>query len=247
MKTLYQFPFSHFCEKARWALDYKRQAYGIRNLLAGPHTAVTKKLAPKTCVPILVDGDTVIQGSSEIISYLDKLSPLPPLTPVDANLADEALEWEQYFDEHIGVSLRCWFYYHVLPLRPVALKLLLQDAPWYGTALYALIFPKVKDAMTQAMNINAESAREAERSLVGAFTRMNEALKDGRYLVGNQFSRADLTACALLSQFCLSSPQFDGLLPAPIAEFRRAHANQPFFQWVRRIYADHRTPMRAAA
>jgi Glutathione S-transferase, N-terminal domain len=29
MIQLYQFPFSHFCEKARWALDYKSIAYGL--------------------------------------------------------------------------------------------------------------------------------------------------------------------------------------------------------------------------
>ena len=27
MITLYQFQFSHFCEKARWALDYKGVPY----------------------------------------------------------------------------------------------------------------------------------------------------------------------------------------------------------------------------
>ena len=51
MTTLYQFSFSHFCEKARWAIDYKEETYTIKNLLPGPHLNVTKKLAPKTCVP----------------------------------------------------------------------------------------------------------------------------------------------------------------------------------------------------
>jgi glutathione S-transferase len=36
MITLYQFQFSHYCEKARWALDYKGLAYAPKNLLPGP-------------------------------------------------------------------------------------------------------------------------------------------------------------------------------------------------------------------
>ena len=38
MIELYQFPLSHFCEKARWALDYKSIAYRPVNLLPGFHT-----------------------------------------------------------------------------------------------------------------------------------------------------------------------------------------------------------------
>jgi glutathione S-transferase len=40
MITLYQFQFSHFCEKARWALDYKDLPYTCKNLLPGLHTRV---------------------------------------------------------------------------------------------------------------------------------------------------------------------------------------------------------------
>jgi len=53
MLTLYQFPISHYCEKARWALDYKKLDYRKVNLLPGPHMKKTKKLSGKTQVPVL--------------------------------------------------------------------------------------------------------------------------------------------------------------------------------------------------
>src|SRR6187397_1382247 len=61
MTTLYQFEFSHFCEKARWALDYKGLAHERRNLLPGLHARVARKLASNSSLPILVDNGAVVQ------------------------------------------------------------------------------------------------------------------------------------------------------------------------------------------
>ena len=36
-RTLYQFPISHYCEKVRWAMDYKKLEYKAKNLLPGLH------------------------------------------------------------------------------------------------------------------------------------------------------------------------------------------------------------------
>ena len=57
--VLYQFPISHFCEKARWALDYKGLDYTTKNLLPGLHVKTTKKLAARSSVPGTFAGDPV--------------------------------------------------------------------------------------------------------------------------------------------------------------------------------------------
>jgi glutathione S-transferase len=50
MLELYQFRFSHYCIKARWALEHKRIAYRERNLLPGAHIKVARALiAPARC------------------------------------------------------------------------------------------------------------------------------------------------------------------------------------------------------
>ncbi len=33
MRVLYQFPLSHYCEKARWLLDHKELDYVAHNLI----------------------------------------------------------------------------------------------------------------------------------------------------------------------------------------------------------------------
>jgi glutathione S-transferase len=165
MIKLYQFPFSHFCEKARWALEYKRLAYRPVNLLPGLHLKPVRKLALKSCVPVLVDGATVVQESSAIITYLDTKFPTPALTPRESQAARAALDWESYLDEHIGVNLRLWFYHHALPDRDLALRFLLQGAPWSRSALFKLIYPKVRKAMVQFMNINATYRQTGRRAV----------------------------------------------------------------------------------
>ena len=76
---LYQFPISHYCEKVRWALDFKGLAYTQINCLPGLHVKQNKKLAKHSSVPILKHKGTVIQGSAKIIDYLETTFPEKPL------------------------------------------------------------------------------------------------------------------------------------------------------------------------
>lgn len=243
MITLYQFNSSHFCEKARWALDYKGLPYTRKNLLPGLHVRATRKLAPNSHLPILVDNETIVQDSTSIITYLDERFPERLLTPRDYQAAKEALEWEEYLDEEIGVQIRLWFYYYTLPDRDRALGFLLEGAHWYGRLLYPLIYPKVRSAMTDHMNINAASAKQAQERVLAALERLDSVLKERRFLVADSFTRADLTACALLSPYCASDKsdaQFSAAFPTEVCSLRNQHKNRPFFNWVRDIYQNYR-------
>jgi glutathione S-transferase len=216
-----------------------------KNLLPGPHTRVARKLAPISSLPILVDSGTVVQDSTSIITFLDTKYPDRPLTPRDAQEAKEALAWEEYLDDEIGVQVRRWFYYHALPDRDCALRFLLEGAPWYGRPLFALIYPKVRAAMTALMDIHAESARQSEERLVAALDKLDDVVKDRRFLVGDRFSRADLTACALLRRHCAAgkaSAEIAAAVPAAVFALRDAHKARPFVSWVRETYRSHRQP-----
>jgi glutathione S-transferase len=244
MIQLYQFPFSHFCEKARWALDYKSIAYRAVNLLPGFHIRAMRNLAPKTCLPVLHDDGTVVQDSAAIIDYLDARYPIPCLTPCDPQDRREAKEWEQYFDEEIGVTLRLWFYYHTLPDRRLALGFLLQDAAWHQRPPFLLVYPKLRQAMTQLMNINSESAKQSEERLRAALERLDAALDGRRFLVEDRFSRADLTACALLSRYCLPDDiEASARFPAAVLRLRDEMKGRHFYQWVRSVYDGYRHPL----
>ena len=245
MFELYDFTFSHYSEKARWALDFKGVPYASRHLLPGFHMRTTRKLAPRSSVPILKTDDAVIQGSTEIINFLDQTFPDRSLTPQDPQDAKRALEWEKYLDVEIGVTLRLWFYYHTLPDRDRALRFLCADATWLQRSLFALSFTAVRGKMIQFMNINAETASSAAQRFALAFDRLDQALESGPFLVGNRFSRADLSACSLLWPLCRpgeSASEVEALLCPTVCALRKQVQHRRFYRWVLDRYQEDRAP-----
>ena len=79
--VLHQFPISHYCEKVRWALDYKGVDYRLKNHLPGLHLKKMKAVAPFSSVPVLEHDGHYVHDSAAIISYLDTQFPARSLTP----------------------------------------------------------------------------------------------------------------------------------------------------------------------
>jgi len=241
MITLYQFPISHYCEKIRWALDYKNIGYEIKNLLPGLHLSRTRKLAPDTCVPILVDGDRVIQGSDSIITYLDETYAGQSLTPETGQLKNEALEWEQYVDREVGIHVRRCCYHVLLEHPDIVIPFFTHQGPWYGKLYIFCVYPKLKKAMRKYMNINQESEQRSRERLRVVIDKLHSHLQQNAFLVGDQFSRADLSAASLLAPLCMPEkyglnwpdqlpPEFEALVDG----------FQPKLNWVEEIYDKYR-------
>lgn len=242
---LYQFALSHYCEKVRWALDYKGLEFKVCNLVPGPHLFQTKGLAPRTCLPILVDGKNIIQDSTSIIDYLDRRHPKQSLTPSTPNTREETLELEEYFDKEAGVHLRRFFYFHILQHRKLATSLLLRDSSRSARVTYFFLFPVVRSLMRKSMKIYPEPVQASAKRLRDVLEFLNRRVAKQAFLVGNAFSRADLSAAALLAPLC-QPPEHDftwpreQTMPPALREFRQEHQNQPFFQWVLTQYRDWR-------
>jgi glutathione S-transferase len=192
-----------------------------------------------------VDDGQVVQDSTEIIHYLDRKYPEKPLTPAPENLKKEATQLEEYFDQEVGVHLRRYFYFYVLEDRRLAASLLLRGASAYGRPLYFFIYPVLKRLMKKAMNIYPAPAQESEKRLHEALEKLDRRVQKGRFLVGDRFSRADLTAASLLAPLC-TPPEHDFTwppvesMPGPLVSFRRDYEKESFFQWVLEIYRDYR-------
>ena len=92
MRILYQFPLSHFCEKARWLLDHKELDYVAHNLIPGLHRAFAQLKTGQNKLPILRDGEQWIADSTQIALYLDEQYPEHALLRADAELRQQALE-----------------------------------------------------------------------------------------------------------------------------------------------------------
>ena len=238
MPILYQFLGSHFCEKARWALAYKGVPYREINLIPGPHLRTTRRIAKKTSLPILVDGDAVVQGSAKIISFLDNKHLRTPLTPTNIHDASMAHEWERYLDRNVGIPLRAFFYHYAFRDRALVTDFLLRGAPWWGRPFYWFAYPVIKRAMKRSMGIDESTVGAARSRFLFACDKLDERLSTHKFLAGPSFSRADLTASALLFH------RWSDIWRAPseVDELMRQLEDRPFYHWARAIYRDYRPP-----
>ncbi|GLQ33056.1 glutathione S-transferase family protein [Litoribrevibacter albus] len=244
MITLYQFTISQFCEKARWAIDHKGLIYKTENLLPGSHERTARKVSDSTQLPILRHGMTYVQGSGNIITFLDESYQTRLLTPEDPALKKEVLELERRLDKDAGLHLRRFFYTHMLQDPRQLRRLITLYGPWYRNNFYTLLLPAIKKRMVKDMKLNALEAERSRLIINTLLLHLDERLENRDYLVGDHFTRADLTAAALLSPICqpIEHPYYteDLTLPSDLAEIRERLKDRPFYHWVSKIYQKHR-------
>lgn len=245
-RLLYQFPISHYCEKVRWAMDHKGLNYKVKNLLPGLHLRTTKKMGIKSYVPILIDSNKnnkreQVQNSHIILTYLDEQYPDNSLTPKDPELLRQALEWEKYCDVEIGVHVRRYCYHILLDEPKTVIPFFTKGGPWWGPLFFKLSFSKLVLVMRKVMAIDEAGAQESELHIQQAIDKLYEEYQQREFLVGDSFSRADLTAASLLAPLIM--PEGYGLdwpdsLPPRLQAF--VDKNESKLAVFREIYKKHR-------
>jgi glutathione S-transferase len=194
---LYLFELSHYCEKAAWACDYKRLAYRKVVLLPGLHLLSVRKIARRSHVPILAHEGQLIQESSAIIDHLDAAIVDMPLTPLEADARERALGWECELDRELGETARRLYYWHALQHPRFLSAEYSRGGPAWAPWFYALALPVVIRAVRRMYTVTAAEVERDRRRLDVLFARLDRELSGRSYLVGDRFSRADLTLAAL--------------------------------------------------
>jgi glutathione S-transferase len=238
---LYQFPISHYCEKARFALDYKGINYRTRNLLPGLHRLTTTRFGQGSSVPVLTHHGVAIQGSAAIITYLDEISTGKPLTPSDPSLRAEALAWEHWLDADVGPAVRRYCYHTLLHHRGITTDFFARGGPWWGRLYLMVGYRGLVKKMREFMEINEASAAHALTRIRGFIERLNGEYAGREFLVGHSFSRADLAAAALFAPM-FQPPQYGLEWPAQMPQPLQGVADEmtPQLEWARRMYRDYR-------
>src|SRR5919108_2769536 len=96
--VLWHLELSHYNERARWALDYKRVPHVRRAVTPIRHDAVSRLVGGRGTMPVLAIDGRAIGDSTEIIAELERRTPEPPLYPADPAERPPALELEEPFD-----------------------------------------------------------------------------------------------------------------------------------------------------
>jgi glutathione S-transferase len=242
--VLWQLEISHYNEKVRWALDYKRIPHVRRSLLPGPHVVKAKRLTGDTATtPVLTLDGRSIGDSTRIIAAIEQRWPQPPLYPEDQQELQRALELEEFFDEELGPHLRRAAYQELLAHPETVVPLFTHGQRLPARVLFRGAFPVVRVGMRRALVINPEAAAESREKVVAAMDRLEREIGPSGYLVGSSFTVADLTAASLFYPIA-RPPEFPYPLvsdvPEPAREFLESLARRPGGEWVAEMYRSHR-------
>lgn len=238
---------SHYCEKARWALERAGIDYVESAHVPVAHLLYTKP-AGGSSTPLLVTPTRTITDSTDILRYADeKLDEAARLFP-GGSPAEEVVALEERFDTQLGPAARAWAYAHLLFGPPEALHGLLTDrcSRAEATAFRVLQRPLV-GLMKKGMRIGPDTEAWALARLTPLFDDVDARLADGRpYLCGERITAADVTFASLAAPIIdladvRPGPVSDDALPRGFREGRARFRARRSGAWVARLLRDDRT------
>src|SRR5256712_216099 len=164
---LWHIPLSHFNEKVRWTLDYKRIPHR-RQVLGADYLIRAWRATGRGTLPILFLDGRAIGDSTHIIAALEERYPEPPLYPGAPAALPRALAWEDYSDEQLGPARRAASAPPLFRHDPaLALRVLttgMPDKPYQTLRPLVRFFP----AFYRFRHKISDSKLEADRATVNA-------------------------------------------------------------------------------
>jgi glutathione S-transferase len=241
-------PVSHYCEKARWALELGGVDFREERHPPVLHVRAAKLGRPAGhSTPVLVADGRVFPDSTDILQFLQAehgqiWSPYPS----DSRLRKEVEDLEELFDTRLGPHTRRLAYFHLLKHRGLFLTSALAGVASGERVVFTALAPVIAFLMRRGMNINSESAERSLGRVREVFAEVGDRLADGRtYLVGRSFSAADLTFAALAAPVVLPPnygsplPSLDELPEGMLSVVEACRAT-PAGEFALTMYRDHR-------
>jgi glutathione S-transferase len=236
------FRISHFSEKARWAFDWSGLEYVERALLPGVHVPFVRRIAPRTTVPVLEHHGRVIQGSGAILDYLEDELGAKALAAPPA-MAARGAELERLADRAFGLGIQRIFYDAFLDRPKDVTDVWSQQGPAWGRPFYAIARPFIVRQVRRLYRITPDVVESAKDAFRRAFDETDRILESSPYLLGDRPSRADVTVAALLAPACRPPEhvvRWPTAVPERLVGFLHEHESRPTFNWVLRMYREHR-------
>lgn len=247
--------FSHFVEKARWALHRFGVPFRERKVLPFFHFALAywthggksgraERHSTRFSTPILrTDDERVLCDSADILGYVSaRFAP----GGYDLYPALEAARLEQHFSDGFGPATRL-VAYDAFFSQPSLLYALADHNVDRAQALafraaHRLLGPR----MAAVLGLEPQRVARARESVQRELDAVSERLGDGRpYLLGDQFSAADLSFACLAAP-AVVPPQYSAWLPA-LDDFDRevqastqAFRDTPAGAFALRMFAEER-------
>lgn len=199
MLVLYNSPHSTCSQRVRICFAEKSLKWGDRrvNLAANEHlNPEYLAINPNGVVPTLVHDSTVVADSHVICEYLDEVFPTSPLTPRDPGARARMRAWMRYIEEVLTVAVRYPSFNMAFVQRYDGLT------EQEFREQYSDIRP-LRMQFYRRMGPTGFSDKEIEAALencVRSVMRMDDALKAGPWLVGDEYTLADIAVVPLIDR-----------------------------------------------
>ncbi len=196
--VLHQFEFSPFCDKVRRVLHYKRRPYETREVPPTETLVRLRRLNPIGKVPVLEHDGNVISDSSEIVRYLDRVFPDPPIFPADPR--DRALAHliEDWADESL-YFFELWLRFGVRENAEEWSRRASHSEPPLIRRATERALPTVMRNVLRAQGLGRRSAEDVLAELERHLDAIETWLGDDEWLVGARLSVADVAAYSQLA------------------------------------------------
>jgi glutathione S-transferase len=213
MRRLLTIPISHYCEKARWALERAGLAYSEERHVQGVHILVARRAGGRETVPVLIAEEGVFNESEDILRYADRALPEEArLFPAGDHEVETLSRW---LDEGLGPDGRRLMYVQMLPERRQMLKVNNQGVPRWEAGMMSALWPLATRLVARRIGLAPDTVEKDSARVMQAFDVIAERLADGRpRLCGERFTAADLTFACLASSI-LVPPEYGVRLPQP--------------------------------
>jgi glutathione S-transferase len=205
--TLLTIPFSHYNEKARWALDRFGVAYRERKYMPVLHVpavfvatrfgkhARPDKVSTRFSTPVLVtDTGERLCDSHDIVRWVDERFATPETTLFPTPHA-EAIERE--LGEGLGPHARRIAYGLGMSDPNAFAELARKNVGWLQWRTTQVLGPLMIGMVSRGLRIDAARVEKSIEAVRKVFDDIGRRLEGRRYLVGDRFSVADLAFACL--------------------------------------------------
>jgi len=229
---LYKLHWSHYVEKVRWALDFKKLPWRGIDIVAFTKKEMRRFDCPQT-VPLIHDTATgvAISDSSPIIRYLDETYPEHALIPSDPVERETVWQWMLRLDSTLGLHARRLGYTQVIMECPNILSTLFMPSVCGGLftrpVLRALAAPVLGTMLTLRFRFHRNREDRVYEALEAQLIPIAAQLQCDGFLVGGRFTAADLTLASLLRPLRI------------VPHFVHHPKLQSLFAWQERLFREH--------
>jgi len=205
--------FSHFNEKARWALDYCGVDYEEQRFLpvfsqVGVMVATrgrggqADEVSTRFSTPVLVTSDGQrLCDSTDIARWASKQAMANGADPLFPD--DEVRELVERYGRGYGADTRRAVFWHAFRSKKAFTKMATANVGPVQALAFRAMSPVNRPAMRKLLEINDEAYARSLAKIREVVEDAGRRLERSKYLVGDRFTAADLTFAALSAPILL--------------------------------------------